>query len=376
MRLYIIRHGGRSCRVGGLFVRGRQTRRTQRGDSVVLSPFAAGVALAGSVADRAYSELAPLQPDRSSQTLERRYTNEASSFLNLDDARVHYRDEGPRDAPVLLCLHGTASSLHTWDGWADRFTGDYRVVRLDMPGFGLTGPRERRHTVAGLVQSVATLCTELGLEEVTVAGNSLGGGIAWRLGVARPDLVSGLVLVDPGGATLLSYIARHYRTLGTDILTRYATPRIAVRLLLRDAYGDRSKLTERLVRRYYDLLLRRGNRRAVIELASNYRTDHFPEDRPLSAPSGAVLPSTYDPSPSVLDGYDISEVSVPTLFQWGTEDTWLPASFGRDLADRVEGSRFVTYDGVGHAPMEEAPARTATDTAAFLRNTQDATVQH
>lgn len=339
---------------------------------MALSPLAAGVAFVGSVADRAYSEFAPLQPDRSRRTLERHYTDEASSFLHLDDARVHYRDEGPRDAPTLLCLHGTASSLHTWDGWTDRLAGDYRVVRLDMPGFGLTGPRERRHTVAGLVQSVSTLCTELELEDVTVAGNSLGGGVAWRLGVARPDLVSRLVLVDPGGATLLSYIARHYRTLGTDILTRYATPRIAVRTLLRDAYGDRSKLTADLVQRYYDLLLRRGNRRAVIELASNYREDHFPEARSFPAPGGAVLPSTCDPSPGVLDGYDISELSVPTLFQWGTEDTWLPTSLGRDLVDRVEGSRFVTYDGAGHVPMEEAPGRTAADTAAFLRNTRHA----
>jgi len=342
---------------------------------VVLSSLTAGVALAGSVVDEVYSELAPLQPDRSSRTLERRYTNDASSFLHLDDARVHYRDEGPRDAPTLLCLHGTGSSLHTWDGWVDRLAGDYRVVRLDMPGFGLTGPRERRHTVAGLVQSVATLCTELGLERVTVAGNSLGGGVAWRLAVARPDLVSRLVLVDPGGATLLSYIARHYRTLGTDVLTRYATPRIAVRMLLRDAYGDRSKVTPRLVRRYYDLLLRRGNRRAVIELASNYREDHFPESRPLPTPGGAVLPSTCDPAPSVLDGYDISEVSVPTLFQWGAEDTWLPEPFGRDLAERVKGSRFVTYDGVGHVPMEETPGRTAADVAAFLRETRPAAVR-
>ena len=58
----------------------------------------------------------------------------------------------------------------------------------------------------------------------------------------------------------------------------------------------------------------------------------------------------------------------------GTEDTWLPASLGRDLADRVEDSRFVTYGGVGHIPMEEAPGRTVADTAAFLRNTRHTAV--
>ena len=336
---------------------------------MVLSPLAAGVSLAGSVARGAYSEFAPFQPDRSSRVLERRYTSDTSGFLNLGDVRVHYRDEGPRDAPVLLCLHGTASSLHTWEGWTEQLTEEFRVVRIDMPGFGLTGPRDARHTLGGLVESAGAVCEELGLTDVAVTGNSLGGGVAWRLSLDRPDLVSRLALVNSGGATLLSHIARHYRTFGTDLLTRYATPRMAVRVLLRDAYGDPSKLTDDTVSRYYDLLLRSGNRGAVVALADNYRDDHFPDERPIPETDGPVLPSTCDPSPGVLDGYDISEVSVPTLFQWGAEDTWLPESFGRTLSARVANSRFVTYDGVGHVPMEESPGPSATDVAAFLRET-------
>jgi len=336
------------------------------GVSVVLSPLTAGVTLAGSIARETYSEFVPFQLDRSSRTLERRYTNGDSAFLDLGDVQMHYRDEGPRDAPVVVALHGSCSSLHTWDGWAERLSDRFRVVRLDMPGFGLTGPRESRHTLEGLIESVGALCDELGLEEVAVAGNSLGGGIAWRLAVERPDLVERLVLVDAGGATLLSHIARHYRTLGVEFLTRYATPRMAVRMLLRDAYGDTAKVTENLVTRYYDLLLHSGNRRAVMDLASNYREDHFPPERPVPGTDRVALPSTYDPSPSVLDGYDIADVSVPTLFQWGSEDTWLPESFGRDLAAHVPDSQFVTYEGVGHVPMEESPESTATDVAAFL----------
>jgi len=334
--------------------------------SVVLSSLAAGATLAGSVAVGTYSELALFQPDRSSRALERRYTNEHSAFVEFDDVRMHYRDEGPRDAPTLLPLHGTASSLHTWDKWAERLTPEFRVVRPDMPGFGLTGPREGRHTLEGIVESVATLCDELGLDGVAVAGNSLGGGVAWRLALERPDLVSRLVLVDPGGATLLSHIARHYRTFGTDLLTRYATPRMAVRMILRDAYGDTSKVTEGLVGRYYDLLLRSGNRRAVMQLASNYREDHFTGDDPIQDTTGPVLPSTCKGRPEVLDGYSLEDVSVPTLFMWGTEDGWLAPDFGRELAAKVEGSRFVTYEGVGHVPMEEAPAETVADLAEFL----------
>jgi pimeloyl-ACP methyl ester carboxylesterase len=331
----------------------------------MLGPLTAGVALAGSVVGNTYSELVPFQFDRSPGNLEQRYTNEASEFVELDDVRVHYRDEGPRDAPVLVAIHGTGSSLHTWDEWVERLDG-VRVVRLDMPGFGLTGPREKRHTLERIIETVGQLCDHLELSDVTVAGNSLGGGVAWRLSLERPDLVERLVLVDPGGASLLSYIARHYRTLGTDFLPRYATPRMAVRMLLRDAYGDTDKLTDDMVKRYYDLLLRSGNRRAVMQLASNYREDHFTGDDPIQDTTGPVLPSTCKGRPEVLDGYSLEDVSVPTLFMWGTEDGWLAPDFGRELAAKVEDSRFIAYEGVGHVPMEEAPAETAADLVEFL----------
>lgn len=332
----------------------------------MLTPLTAGVTLAGSVATETYSELIPFQLDRSSESLERQYTNEASQFIEFDDVRMHYRDEGPSDGPVLLALHGTCSSLHTWDGWTDHLSDDFRIVRLDMPGFGLTGPRDGKHTLERVIQTIGVFCDELGLEDIAVAGNSLGGGVAWRLSVARPDLVDRLVLVDPGGASLLSHIARHYRTLGTDVITRYATPRVAVRMLLRDAYGDTSKVTSRLVNRYYDLLLRTGNRRAVMTLASNYHEDHFSSDGHSPRASGPVLPSTTTAHPSVLDDHDISDVSVPTFFQWGSEDSWLSESFGRELADRVPNSEFLVYEGIGHVPMEEAPGPTAADVATFL----------
>jgi pimeloyl-ACP methyl ester carboxylesterase len=332
---------------------------------VPLTPLTAGLSLAESVATRTFNEFSLYQPDQSTAELERRYTNDASRFIELPGARVHYRDEGPRSAPTLLALHGTYSSLHTWEGWAERLTDDYRVISVDMPGFGLTGPPEGRHTLERVIQSVGLFCDELGLEDVTVAGNSLGGAVAWRLSVKRPDLVSQLVLVDAGGATLLSSIANNYRAFGTDFLPRYATPRIAIRLLLNDAYGDTSKVTPALVQRYYDLLRRPGNRGAVVDIARNYRDEHYPGDD-FSEMHAPMLPSAYDPAPSVWDGYDISEVKVPALFQWGTEDTWLPESFGRDLADRVPDSQFVAYEGVGHAPMEEAPELTATDAAAFV----------
>jgi pimeloyl-ACP methyl ester carboxylesterase len=335
---------------------------------MLASGVTAGVRVAGSVVSETCDELLPFQPDRDGGTLARRYTDEDSAFVTVDGTPIHYREQGDPDGPTLLLVHGTYSSLHTWDGWVDELADDFRLVRLDMPGFGLTGPRsEGDHTLEGLIETVGAFCDTLGLSSVAVAGNSLGGAVAWRLSIDRPDLVSRVILIDAGGATLLSKLAHRYTLFGSDLLPRYLTPRAAVRLIVRDAYGDRSKVTPELVRRYHDLLLRPGNRRAVIELARNYQRDHGERGGfDLLSIGAPTLPSNHDHAPDPLDGYDIEDVPVPALFQWGTEDEWLPPSFGRELAARTPDAVFYDYEGVGHIPMEEAPVATAADAAAFL----------
>ena len=116
----------------------------------------------------------------------------------MDGLSVHYRDEGA--GPPLLLLHGTGSSLHTWDAWTDALRGHFRVIRMDLPGFGLTGPnRDDDYRIERYVEFVEAFRRRLGLESFALAGNSLGGEIAWSYTVAHPDRVSALVLVDPAG---------------------------------------------------------------------------------------------------------------------------------------------------------------------------------
>jgi len=323
----------------------------------------------GHVFTETYSEFGLVQPDRSVSDLERRYALRDSAFVEVGDSRVHYAERGAPESPTLLMLHGTYSSLHTWNGWVDELADDFHLVRLDLPGFGLTGPRQSGEiTFEYMIDTVGAFADALGLTDVTLVGNSLGGGIAWRVSLDRPDLVSRLVLLDAGGASLLARLAGNFSALGNDFLPRYVTPRVAVRLIIRDAYADKSKVTPELVRRYHDLLLRPGNRRSVVEIARNYAADHpMDEAEEIYDPRAPGLPSSYDPSPEILDGYDIGEVSVPTLFQWGEEDGWLPVHFGRSLASSVPGHQFLLYEGVGHVPMEEAPVRTARDAAQFVR---------
>lgn len=294
---------------------------------------------AGELVREGYAEFAPVQPDLPGGCLERRYADETSAFVDADGARIHYRDEGPRDAPTLLAVHGMYSSLHTWDDWVETLTDRVRVVRFDLPGFGLTGPNDQRtYDMPYYVDLLASLADVLELGRVSVAGNSLGGGIAWRFAARYPDRVDRLLLLDSVGRQVLPEGAELLATPGIDVIPRYLTPRSAFRGILADAYGDPSKLTPARVRRYHDLLCRSGNRRAVLRLLR------------------AAEPGELDPA----------AVSCPTLIQWGSRDTWLPPSLGRSLAADIPDADFRLYDGVGHIPMEEAPAATVSDAAAFL----------
>src|SRR4051812_2923077 len=133
-------------------------------------------------------------PDQPRAALERRWAPPPSQFVDAAGMRLHIRDTGPRDGPPVLLIHGFGSSLHTWEAWSPLLDGRFRLVSLDLPGFGLTGPDptgdysdERSITV------LAALMDRLGIGEAAVVGSSMGGRIAWRFAAAEPTRVSKLV---------------------------------------------------------------------------------------------------------------------------------------------------------------------------------------
>ena len=143
--------------------------------------------------------LSSYEPDLPFAELVAKYTNDESEFVDVAGMRVHYRDEGSGDVPLIL-LHGTGASLHTWDGWTPVLVHDFRIIRLDLPGFGLTGPApDSDYTVQAYVEYLAAFADALGIERFHLAGNSLGGQIAWNFATRYPDRVMKLVLIDSAG---------------------------------------------------------------------------------------------------------------------------------------------------------------------------------
>lgn len=92
------------------------------------------------------------------------------------------------------------ASLHSWDGWGEAFAPHYRIIRFDVPGFGLTGPRRNgEYSGEHMIGVLGLLLDYLGVTRASIAGNSLGGYIAWNFALARPQQVEKLVLIDPVG---------------------------------------------------------------------------------------------------------------------------------------------------------------------------------
>jgi pimeloyl-ACP methyl ester carboxylesterase len=277
-------------------------------------------------------------PDRSVEELSARWAPPPSEFVRIGGMRVHLRDEGPRDGatPVVL-LHGTSASLHTWDGWAETLRAERRVIRFDLPGFGLTGPTpDRVYRIERYVETVVALLDRLGVRRAIIAGNSFGGQVAWQTALAHPQRVERLILVDAAGYPMAPQeVPIGFRIAQTPWLAplmRVVLPRGFIESSVRNVYGDPSKVTAELVDRYYELTLRTGNREALRERFAQ-----------AQAGPGAER---------------IRELTLPTLILWGGQDRLIPPADGERFARDIAGSELVLFDDLGHVPHEEDPART------------------
>jgi pimeloyl-ACP methyl ester carboxylesterase len=286
--------------------------------------------------------VAKLRGDLPREALVARWGAPPSRFAAVDGMQVHYRDEG--SGPAVVLLHGTSSSLHTWEGWAARLRQRHRVVRFDLPAFGLTGPSPARdYTIDAYVTFVDHMLDRLGVQRCVLGGNSLGGAIAWQYALAHPQRVQALILVDAGGYPLtgagppIAFRIARWPVIPT-LLARL-DPRALVEDGVRRSYGDPARIQPEVVDRYYQLALAPGNRRAFIDRMR---------------------------SPVWGDGARIRELRVPTLVLWGARDRLIPVDAARRFGADIPGARVIVYDDLGHLPMEEDPQRTGADVETFL----------
>ncbi len=276
------------------------------------------------------------------ETLEAKYVTPADRFIDVDGVRVRLREEGPASGPPIVLVHGFTFSLETWDAWAASLKRDYRVLRFDLAGHGLTGPDpQARYSPMARAEFISQLFDAIELDEAIVAGNSLGGLAAWRFAAIEPARVKALVLISPGAFAL--------NGVGDTALP--APPAMQVYLKTAPAagvaaaagliYADPTKVSPERLELLRDMMRRRGNGEAFVRSIEQF-----------------VLP---DPT------VDLRMISAPTLIMWGAEDRVVPPEHGKRLAGMISGAKLVTFDGVGHVAHEEAPEETLAALSSFLQ---------
>ena len=278
--------------------------------------------------------------------LKAKYTNTASSFISVHGMEVHFRDEGDQaDSIPIVLIHGTASSLHTFDAWTNSLKKSNRVIRMDLPAYGLTGPfPDRNYEMTNYTAFLKDFLIALEVKQCVLVGNSLGGQIAWNFTLEQADMVKKLILIDAAGYPKNSKSVPIAFKLGqTPILKElltFITPRFMVRTSIENVFFDKSKVTDSLVERYFELTLRAGNRQAFV-------------DRFKMSGSG--------------DAYkNIKNIQQPTLILWGEKDNLIPVNNAKNFHEDLPNDTLVILENTGHTPMEESPVESLKSVLDFL----------
>lgn len=288
--------------------------------------------------------LSGCQPYLTKSEILEKYTDSESKFIEVRDNQVHYKDQGQGD--IILLIHGTASSLHTWDRWAQTLAQHYRIIRMDLPGFGITGADVNdRYEVSDDVAFINEFLTKLAVKNVHFVGSSLGGRIAWEYSLHYPTQVKSLTLINALGYEQDSWPPAIQLAMlpGMETLMPKLSSRFVFSQSLKDIYFNRALITDQTIDRYYDLSLYPGNAEA------------FPKR----------VKAKLDDQEA-----NIKKIRVPALILWGVEDNYFPVANAHKFHEDIKQSKLKIYENAGHLPMEEVPEESLKDLQGFIESTK------
>lgn len=275
--------------------------------------------------------------------LEARYASAPSRFVTMDGVRFHIRDRG--QGPAIVLIHGQSANLFGWEAWSQALSADHRVISLDLPGHGLTGPDpQQRYNWEGMAKLVDGLMVELGIERFVLAGNSLGGAVSLAYALDHGDKLAGLVLLDAIGSPRDEPKPPIFAAYATPIVGQaitVMTPKWLIRQSLESTYGAPEQVSNADVDLFSDMMLRAGNREAGRQIVS------------------------YEPTGEIIKR--IGDIDMPALVLWGGRDSWTLPKYADWFAGNLPDARLAIFDELGHMPMAEDPQGTLVPMLAFLR---------
>ncbi|HCN91670.1 alpha/beta fold hydrolase [Hyphomonas sp. UBA5107] len=291
------------------------------------------------------------RPDISYNTLESVYSKSNSRYLKSgSQIELHFTDTGPRDAPILVLVHGYSASLNTWDAWVRNLRKDYRVIRLDLPGHGLSRCVDNDEIgIEQFIASIDRVTHSLDVDQFTLVGSSMGGHTAWAYALAHPDRLDGLVLVDaagwlsaPGEDDKDPVIFKLLRNGFARNVMKDLDMSALIRSGLENSFADPELVTDEMVERYSAMSRAPCHREALLKIMSGTT---------LRVPASKER---------------LSAIAVPTLILHGDTDNLIPVAHAEKFADAIPGSKLIIYPETGHIPQEEQPVASVEDFRAFL----------
>ncbi|MEH0156660.1 alpha/beta hydrolase [Limibacter armeniacum] len=278
-----------------------------------------------------------------SHALLMKYTNDSSRFLTIEGNLIHYQIDGPEDGYPLVMLHGSFSSLHTFDSWTEILKDTFRIYRFDLPGLGLTGAiQSQDYSIKNLMRYLDIFLSRMNIHTCCLIGSSLGGWIAWEYALLCPSKVKQLVLISPAGFIDRESIPLPFRMARTPFIhhiIKYAINRSMLESFVKEVFYNQNKITNELVDRYFDLFSKEGSAEAFYIFVNQ----NFHENTRF-----------------------LKNILCPTLIIWGKEDKWIPVKNAHKFHHLIPNNHLVIYDFAGHIPMEEIPEETAEDLLEFL----------
>ncbi|MBT8218600.1 MAG: alpha/beta hydrolase [Bacteroidia bacterium] len=277
--------------------------------------------------------------DISVKEIRAKYAYPDSDYVDLKETEIHFRSKG--EGPAILLIHGNGASLHTWEKWISMIPDSFKVVTLDLPGFGLSeGFEDGDYSDRNYVSTINLFLNELAIDSAIVAGSSFGGLLSWQLALDHPDKVSKLILLDASGYPRIrneedTQLA--FQLASTPIIKdmlQKVTPKSMFEFSLKEAVADDMFVDQTYIDRHFELFLKEGNRKAFVDKNSTSNIDR---------------------------SHEVNNIIQPTLILWGDEDSFVPVSNAFRFKQDVAHNSLIIYPGVGHLPMEEIPEQSFKD---------------
>lgn len=269
--------------------------------------------------------------------------SEYSHFADIDGVRLHYQEKGV-GTPLVL-LHGFTSSTYSWKDVFEPLAKTFRVIAVDLKGFGFSGKPDGDYTRRAQAVLVGHLLDHLKIEKAWFCGNSMGGEVSLNLALASPQRVAGLILIDSAGVEVkgASSLAPGYLLIpvvGRLLMALALRSDKLVREGLEKSFYDDTKVTDDRVAYYHRPLKTRGGQLAA--LRARTQAGQFP-----------VEP-------------ELGKINAPTLIIWGAEDAVIPIEAGWKINSLIKSSKLVIIEKCGHVPQEEMPERVLAEITKFI----------